>query len=101
MNFRQWMWCLHCERCFSVFLDRKPKIGAGEAAMYDSDSTFEFAANLEMQLGVESDGQVYAECPYDDCDAGLQGFWWWEQYEWDHHHAPETPEEGVVYRLYP
>ena len=61
MNVKKWVWCLHCERCFEVHLSREP---SGEGAL-------DFTPDFEMQLGVEQHGQVYAECPYEDCDGGM------------------------------
>ena len=101
MNFRQWIWCLHCQRCFSAFIGHKPQLEDDEQNHTYTESVFDFAADFEMQLGVEISGQVYAECPYEGCDGDLKDFWWWETYERDHPNAPEVPDEGKVYPLYP
>ena len=90
----QWLWCSGCERCFEVFLSKKP----------DEDEEFSasFFADLEMQLGVElGDGQVYATCPYDGCEEGPLSFGTWEQYRKDHTEAPEVPELDKVYTWVP
>lgn len=89
MNIKTWVWCLHCERAFAVLLSRVPQ---------NDESAFNFAPDLEMQLGVEKDGQVYAECAYEDCDAGPMDFWWWGNFR---EGLPEVPEIGKVYPLYP
>ena len=60
----------------------------------DNESPFNFTLDFEMQLGVESQEEVYAECPYEDCDGNMLDFHWWEG-------SPEQPEEGVLYPLYP
>ena len=94
MNIKQWIWGLHCERCFAVLLNRKPRWQDDEEKR---ESAFDFALDLEMQLGVESGGSVYAQCPYEDCDGDLKDFWWWEEYERQHPNAPEVPEPGRAY----
>lgn len=98
MNIKKWIWCLHCERCFEVHLSRQPE---WDAQLDTGESPFNFAADFEMQLGVEQGGQVYAECPYDGCDGSLLDFWWWEEYGRRHPEAPETPEADTEYPLYP
>ncbi len=58
---------------------------------------------FEMQLGVETNGRVYAECPYGGCDGGLLDFWWWVDFRRDHQNndsLPEVPEMDRVYPLY-
>ena len=89
MNIKTWLWCFHCERTYSVMLSGAPEI---------SDRFF---AELEMQLGVVQDGQVYAECPYEDCDAGAHNFQSWDSFMQSHPDMPEVPEVGKVYSLYP
>ena len=88
MNFKKWVWCWNCERCFEVFLSREP--GGDE-------SPFNFGADFEMQLGVDINGSVYAECPYDACDGSLLNFHWWAGGD----SRLEVPEPGVVYSLHP
>ena len=88
MNIEKWIWCWSCERCFEVFLSHEPE---------GDESPFNFGDEFEMQLGVEIDGAVYAECPYEDCDGSLLNFRWWAGGD----SGPETPELGVVYPLYP
>ncbi|MBI4339489.1 MAG: hypothetical protein HY680_06000 [Chloroflexi bacterium] len=99
---QQWIWCLHCERAFAVELGRKPDWQENEAAESYGESAFDFAAELESQLGVRyPNGQIYADCPYDDCDGDLKDFWWWERFREDHPDLPAEPESGKVYPLYP
>jgi len=90
MNIQTWLWCIGCERTFSVMLGGEPDI-----------NDTRFFAELEMQLGVEQHGQIYAECPYDDCDAGAHNFWSWETYRGNNPDSPEVPVEGIEYPLYP
>ena len=70
-----------------MFLSREPG---------HDESPFSFGADFEMQLGVDFNGTVYAECPYEDCEGSLMNFQWWGG--GDPH--PEVPEPGVVYPLY-
>ena len=91
MNIKAWVWCLQCERAFSVLLSKKPG---------DNESAFDFGAEFEMQLGVEQDDTVYAECPYDDCDGSLLDFWWWEEFQAKTSTATEVPELDKEYPLY-
>ena len=92
---RRWAWCLHCERCFEVSLSREPEAGDYAAG------TFGFAEDFEAQFGVERDGQVFAECPYEDCDGSLLDFWWWATLRGKRPELPLTPEADRVYPLYP
>lgn len=83
MDIPQWLWCVKCERAFKVLLS-------------------EVFNELELQLGVEHDGKVYTECPYDGCDGGPTGFWAWENVRSDRIPLyPELPEEGTVYPMKP
>ena len=54
-----------------------------------------------MQLGVDQGNTVYAECQYEDCDAGLIDFHWWESRMGKSDYDPEVPDPDVVYPLYP
>lgn len=92
MNHKVYIWCLHCEQCFPVLLSRPPA---------EDEGAINFGGDLEMQLGVEQNGQIYAECLYDHCDGGLLDFWWWDEYRNYHPDSPEVPEEDKVYPLYP
>ena len=66
-----WVWCLHCERCY--------KVG-------------------EYKMGL-SDGLEY--CPYDDCDGDtLLDSWSWEKIREGHPEYPEIPERVKVYLMY-
>tara|TARA_B100001750_G_C15248702_1_gene466669 strand:- start:270 stop:536 length:267 start_codon:yes stop_codon:yes gene_type:complete len=86
------MWCSGCERCFQVFLSKKP----------DGDFSDSFFAELDIQLGVElGDGQIYATCPYDSCDEGPLSFGIWDDYRKDHNEAPEIPQENTIYPWVP
>jgi len=71
-----WVWCLHCERCYQV----------GE---------------FRLEVG-EEDGFGYQMCPYEGCDGATVGDGWaWEYVrECDHADYPELPERGEVYPLY-
>ena len=90
-----WIWCLHCERCFQVMLSDTP----GSEA-----SVWEYADELEHQLGEEYKGKVYAGCPYEDCDGDLKDFWWWNYFralkEDSSIEVPEVPELDKDYPLY-
>ncbi|MDA1215475.1 MAG: hypothetical protein O2812_01195 [Chloroflexi bacterium] len=102
MNVEKWIWCLHCERCFEVHLSREPEWDdAGTPPGYEI--IFNFAPDFEMQLGIERNGNVYAECPYENCDGDLKDFWWWDNFHSasEQQHLPETPEVDKVYPLYP
>ena len=92
MNIKKWVWCLHCERAFEVHLSREPRVVDGEV-----ESAIEFTVDFEMQLGITQAGQVYAECPYEDCDGSLLDFWWWEEYRVHHPEAAEWPSTNQVY----
>ncbi|MDP6422234.1 MAG: hypothetical protein QF672_13095 [SAR202 cluster bacterium] len=61
----------------------------------------DYGYEFELQLGVESDGEVFGTCPYEECDGGLLDFWWWEAFRGTQDAAPEVPIEGKVYPLYP
>ena len=98
MNVKKWMWCLHCERCFEVYVDHEPQ-AVPENQPGGLESPFDFAADIEMQLGVEQGGTVYAECPYPDCDGSLLDFWWWEAFRDEIGLLPEVPELEKVYHL--
>lgn len=104
MNVRKWVWCLHCERCFEVYLSREPQLDT-EGNPPGLEWTMQFAPDFELQLGVETNGTVYAECPYEDCDGGMLDFWWWEDRRGSESDGespwPEVPEEDKVYPLYP
>ena len=100
MNVKKWIWCLRCERCFEANLSREPLLG-DESKQQDGEEAFSFAANFEMQFGVEEDGARYAECPYDGCEGSLIDFWWWDSFRADHPDAPEMPERNTVYPLSP
>ena len=89
MNIKTWLWCMGCERTFSVMLSGEPDI-----------NDTRFYAELEMQLGFEQDGEVYAECPYDDCTGGPLGFKEWDSFRAGRESLPEVPEEGIEYPLY-
>jgi hypothetical protein len=65
------------------------------------ESVYPFAYEFEVQLGVQEDGVVYAECPYDGCDGSLSDFWWWDDFRRARPEVPETPEPDMVYLLYP
>ena len=92
MNIKTWVWCLHCERAFAVLLSRVPT---------DEESALDFVPDLEMQLGVELHGQIYAECEYEDCDGGPLDFWWWDRFRATQEGLPEVPELDKEYPLYP
>ena len=93
MNIEQWLWCMNCQRGFKVYLSERDENGGMDEQWFHE---------LELQLGVESNGKVYAECPYEDCDAGPFDFWDWEEIRKDNQY-PEVPEEGIVYpwNMYP
>ena len=92
---------LHCERCFAVDLSRKPNWEDDDEAQEYGESLFDFAVELEAQLGVQyPDGQVYAECPYDGCDGDLKDFVWWEEFQRSHPEVPTEPVGGKMYPLY-
>lgn len=100
MNVVKWIWCLHCERCYEVHLHREPCPADEERQEY-GEGPFNFVTDLEMQLGTESEGRVFAECPYDDCDGSALDFWWWDTLREKRLGLPEVPQEGQVYPLYP
>jgi hypothetical protein len=99
MNVRRWLWCFFCQRCFEAHLSREP-----DALGSDSPDEWEpphaFAAELEMQLGVEQQGRVVVKCSYDDCAGGINGFWWWERFRVDQPDLPASPEVGKAFPLY-
>lgn len=104
MNIRKWVWCLGCERAFEVFLRReplvtRPPLGVDEPPQVES--VYPFAYEFEVQLGVEEDGAIFAECPYVGCDGSLPDFWWWDDFRRARPDVPETPDPDAVYRLYP
>ena len=43
MKYKKWVWCLHCERCFEVYLSKQPS---------ENDSLFDHAMDFELQFGV-------------------------------------------------
>ncbi len=97
MNVRQWLWCLHCERCFEVFLTKKIEEGLN-------------VTELEMQLPVEGTGKELeglhryedmAECPHEGCNGNPMDFWSWNQYRGVNPDSPEVPAVDTVYPLYP
>ena len=92
-----WLWCLQCERCFSVLLSEK--VNEDELISSPGES---YSTDLEKQLGVaDKNGEVYATCPYTGCVATLLNFLTWERFRKDHPDVPEVPEEDKVYPLYP
>ena len=86
---QQWLWCSYCTRCFNVFLTR------------DWGEEFN-PTELEMQFGSEIDGEVWVECPYDDCHGNPLGFWPWDKYRKDNPSAEvdEVPEVGKLYPMH-
>ena len=97
MQYKKAMLCLYCERTFSVFVSHEPEIDELIGAL---ESPLGFAWDLEIQLGVEEEGAVYAECPYDDCEGVILDFRWWDDYRKEHSNAPAEPAEQVVYPIY-
>ena len=98
MNVKKWVWCLHCERCFEAYLSGEP-IPDDAVKEQTGEGAFSFAADFEMQFGVEENGVIYARCPYDGCDGGLLDFWWWDDFRANFTDLPEVPEPGRVYPL--
>ena len=94
MNIEQWLWCMHCERGFKVYLSNRMDAEVGRDGQWFHE--------LELQLGVESEinGKAYVECPYDGCDGDPLDFWDWEVIRAKNQY-PEVPEEGTVYPMYP
>lgn len=104
MIIRKWVLCLACERAFEVYLSREPDIIPPPPQVDEPpemESVYPFANELEVQLGVEEDGAVYAECPYEGCDGSLADFWWWSEFRRAWPDVPETPESDTVYRSHP
>ena len=95
MNYKKWVWCLHCEQAFEVHLSYEPKLIDG---MWEGP--FAFTPDFEMQLGKELNGVIYAECPYADCDGDMKYFWWWDEYRREHPDTPEMPQTLTTYPLY-
>ena len=65
--------------------------------------TLDFTPDFEMQLGVEQHGEIYAECPYEDCDGSMLDFWWWDDFKQGYEGTdtlPEVPMADTVYPLY-
>ena len=90
MKVIKWIWCLHCERCFEAHLSREPQANEG---------LLDLVPDLEKQLGVERDRQIYAECTYEDCDGSPLDFSWWDARREGQPTLPEVPVEGQVYPL--
>ena len=63
--------------------------------------SFDYAYEFEVQIGVETDGEVFATCTYEDCDGTLLDFRWWEEFSAGHEGTPEVPTTGTVYPLDP
>ena len=61
----------------------------------------DFMGGWYMQLGVEQHGQVYAECPYEDCDGGMLDFWWWDNYKQNRAGTDTLPEVPLPDSVYP
>ena len=101
MNVKVWLWCLHCERCFQVLLSKQPQWRDDEETQVHGESVFDYGYELEVQIGVETDGEVYATCPYEDCDGSLLDFKWWKEFSAGYDGTPEVPAAGAVYPLYP
>ena len=98
MKIKKWVWRLHCERCFEIYVSKEPQL---DEEMGRIEGPASFGADLEIQLGKQSGNSVYAECPYDGCDGDLLDFWWWDEFRNDHPNTPEVPQDGVAYPLYP
>ena len=94
-NIRNRVWCLGCERAFEVYVSREPAVipappGVDEPSQMES--VYPFAYEFEVQLGVEQDGAVYAECPYEGGDGSLADFWWWDDLRRARPDVPDMPE---------
>lgn len=77
----EWVWCLHCERCYQVgeFRPEKPD-------------------KVLREMGMDEDLQL---CPYEDCDGDtVIDSWTWERIREIHPEYPEVPERGKVYPMY-
>ena len=104
MNIRQWVWCLGCERAFEVYLGREPAVIPPPPDVDEPpqmESMYPFAYEFEVQPGIEEDGAVCTECPYDGCDGSLGDFWWWDDFRRTLPEIPETPKPDTAYCLYP
>ena len=88
MKYKAWIRCTECTRVFEAFLSRHPN---------GVPFILEHGADFEMQFGVErkTEGRIYAECPYDDCQAHLMHFEWWETYR--DRVIEKTPDPDVKY----
>lgn len=74
-----WVWCLHCERCY--------KVGEFRVVLTVMDRG-RIVEGLQM-------------CPYDDCDGdAVIDAWPWGKLV-DENGYPETPERDHEYLLYP
>ncbi|HAL47482.1 MAG TPA: hypothetical protein DCP37_06975 [Dehalococcoidia bacterium] len=101
MNVKTWIWCLRCEQCFSVLLTTEPEMEDADENQGMGASVFDHAYELEVQLGVETDGEVFATCPYEGCSGSLFDFRWWEDFRLGQNITEEVPAMDTVYPLYP
>lgn len=82
-----WWWCMHCERCWAQKTSDKWKAGIPD------ESTIQRLGHLN------SKGDPWLKCPYDDCDGDPKDFWLWEEMLKDWNRvtrgpAKESVEEG-------
>ena len=106
----EWLWCVRCERAFSILTSTKRKP--------DKYSLWDHWADLKLQLGIIEFGGtgvigypttigsprsavISVKCHYSDCSASLNDFWWWDSYRKlaGKGKAPEKPSLDIKYPL--
>ncbi len=75
-----YVWCLHCERCYKI----------GEHRVVEAPRLAQVMGITEFEL-----------CYYEDCDGSADiDAWSWERIRESHPKYPEIPVEGEVYPQY-